>query len=320
MTIPIKLDGMLVKIEETYGTDPTPTTAANGVRVSDRIWPAFSMEHVYPNLRENSASGLLTPPAPALPAGAVGTLEIACEVKGFGAAYGATDRPEVDPLLRSVGFNDTITSTTKYSYDLVSTGAESCTIWLYTGGLLYKMSGCRGSVRWVVTPGEVSVMIFSMQGIMAAAVPTAIACPTITYNATLPPAAIGMAHTIVGSVGSWSPVFSAAEFDLGTQISRRDSGNGADGIGEFAISGYTPRFTETADVVALTVFDPTTDLEARTSTPIDWTIGPTQYNKAELDLDNCWLVNDPSGEDSDSIAAYGLEYSMEQDDIAFVFE
>ena len=35
---PLRLTGLLVKEEDTYGTDPTPTIADNGVRASGELW------------------------------------------------------------------------------------------------------------------------------------------------------------------------------------------------------------------------------------------------------------------------------------------
>lgn len=319
MALPIKLDGLLVKIEAEYGTDPTPTTAANGVRIADRLWPTLRIEHVWPNLRDGTASGNIGPAAPALPAGAMATIEVPIELKGAGAAYAAGTRPEMDPLLRSVGFDDTVVTTggsESITYALVSTGHESCTMWCYAANKLYKVSGCRGSMRWVATPGQSATVIFSMSGIMAAAVPTEVALPTITYSAQLPPPAIGMSHTI----GSWSPVFQSAEFNLGTQVQQQQSGNATDGIAAFQISAFEPRFTETAETVALTTFDPTTVLEAHTATNIDWTIGSSQYNRAKLDINSAWLVNDPSPENFNDFTAYGLEFGMAMSNVSIIFD
>jgi hypothetical protein len=48
MAIPIKLDGITVKIESVYGTDPVPTIADNAVRIADRLWPNLRVEHAFP--------------------------------------------------------------------------------------------------------------------------------------------------------------------------------------------------------------------------------------------------------------------------------
>ena len=318
MTTPIKLDGILVKIEAEYGTDPTPTIGDDAVRIADRLWPNLRVEHVFLNTRENSASGTLGAPAPGIPYGGIVSLTIPIEMKGAGAAYGAGSLPPMDPLLRSCGLARTDTFTTSVSYSPHNTTHASCTIWAYADGNVYKIVGCRGTLRWPITPGETNVMIFEMQGLLSGA-PTVSALGALTYAATLPPAAVGMACTI-GGVAAASVILQSAELVLGAQVQRVDSGNAADGIKKFAISGFEPRITANIETVALATYNPYTVLTGRTSTAIDWTVGSAQYNRCDLDVDAGWLVNDPAPEVVNDFCHWGLEYGCEPDELALVFD
>ena len=100
----IKIDGLLAKEESVYGTDPTPTIIANGVRVVGRLWAQLGDEFAFPNDREDVASGGLTEPIPAIPRGHTINLDFSVELKGAGVAYATgSSVPEVDPLIVSCG-------------------------------------------------------------------------------------------------------------------------------------------------------------------------------------------------------------------------
>lgn len=70
-------------------------------------------------------------------------------------------------------------------YSPGSTSISSCTIWMYLDGLLYKFTGCRGTMSLEATAGEVGKMTYTMSGILASEADTAVATPT--YDDVRPP-------------------------------------------------------------------------------------------------------------------------------------
>ena len=289
MSTPIKLDGMLVKVESSYGTDPTPSASTDSVRLSDRFWSSITVTPAFPNRRENTAPGTLLPIAPGLPRGWMVTGEIGVELRGAGAAYSASVLPDVAVLLRSCGLTQAIDTTGGsefVTYTPASSSHSSCTIYGYANGLLYIITGVRANVRWPWTAGGLGMLRFSFQGFLAAA-PTTVSLPAITYAAPVPPGAVAMSLT----VGSWSPDVIGGEFDLGAVVQRNDSGNATDGIAEFAISEFHPKVKLSTKAVLVATANPHSDIRAATSRAINWTYGATQYNKALLVNTNAYYAS-----------------------------
>jgi hypothetical protein len=310
MPTPLRLDGILAKIESQYGTDPTPTVADDGVRVSDRVWNNLRPERAFPNLRETTASGSLITSPPALPQGGMVSMTFGVEFIGAGSAYAAGNLPVMDPLLRACGLtrtDDFTGGTENVEYAPASTGHASCTIWAYAATKLYKVVGCRGTFRWPINPGQLSPLLFEMQGILSAD-PTEVSLPAITYNAAVPPAAVNMSLQIAGA---WTPNFQVAELALGAQVQRQDSGNATNGIREFAIPAFDPRFTMTAETVPLTTYNPGSAVTARTSQAIAGTLGSAQYNKGDIVVAASYLLNDPDPAVFNDFTAWALEYKLQ---------
>ncbi len=307
MAVPLRLDGLLAEVEITYGTDPTPVAADDGVRVSERIWSSITIEHAFLNKRE-SASGSILPIAPAARTGRVATLEIAWDMRGAGVAYALTDLPEADPLLRACGLartDDFTPGTENVIYNQADSGMDSCTIYAYAGTKLIQVVGCRGNMRWPVEAGAFGILRFSMQGMVSSA-PTEVALPAITYDAAIPPTAVGMAL----AVGGWSPDVVSAEFDQGAVLARLPGVNAADGIVSFEIAGAEPTYKLSAKLDTIANYDPWANMAASTGNTITQTLGSVQYNRASFDVTTDAYLETISNADQDSFAGVDLTYSL----------
>lgn len=222
----VRREVILVEIESTYGVDPGPT-GANAVLVEN---PAWSNESARMNDREGVNTSLTT--LQKVFGGTLMTLTFDVEIKGSGAAGTA---PEFGPLLRSCALLETVVPTTMVTYGPVSTGIESCTIYYYQDGTLYRLTGCRGNVEFDFTAGALGKMSFTMTGHINASDPTDAALVTPTYDSTVPPPAIGATVTIGGTAVTVAqvmlglnntvakpPDLSAADGFADVQITRRD--------------------------------------------------------------------------------------------------
>lgn len=303
---PIRIEGVLAKIESTYRTDPTPGAATDAKILTEEFFSTMTIENQAPNLRENVRSGTLMPVAPGIPRGRVvrGTLNM--ELRGFAAAYSATDKPEADALIRGSGFSATVdvtVSAEKWTYAQEDSGFESYTLWAYGAGNVYKINGCRSVMVWPITAGELNILRFEFIGFLDTAPATA-SLPSQTFGAQVPQSAVGMSFT----VGGWSPDIVTGEFTTGGNLVIKPSGNDSTGFSEVQFSHFDPRVTFTAPTLALATYDPYADVQAATTRAIDWTVGGSQYNRADLAVASAYLVSEPTHENQDDFTAWGLEY------------
>jgi hypothetical protein len=162
------------------------------------------------------------------------------------------------------------------------------------------------------------MMVFDMQGYITdvtSELPEA-ALPAMTYAASLPPGAVGMAFT----VGAWSPKFQSAEVVLNANVQRMDSGNAAGGVRAFEIASCEPKLNLVAETELIATYNPNNNLVgARTAANIDWTVGATQYNKISLDMNSAWIENDPTHEVFNDFCAWGLTYGCKMANMNIVF-
>ena len=307
---PIRLEGLTVKVESTYGTDPTPAAGTDGVRVSDRVWSSVSHDFAFPNDRPNAATGTLLPVIPATPKGRIANLEIACEVMGAGAAYSSSVKPEVHVLLLACGMAATLDATggaEKYTYTFADSSHSSCTIWAYAGGLLFKVVGCRGTVRIPVDAGSIGTIIFSMQGLVDDPATASLANIT-SYDATLPAVATGMTVT----VGSWAPDIVSAEYATNTAVAMVADGNATDGINSFEINSFAPTMSISAKAALMghsaTLYNPYNDMQERTNRTIDVTIGSVRLGQMKLDI-NIAHIASINHVDQDGFTGWDLTYN-----------
>lgn len=273
--------GLYAKKEATYALDAAPT-ATDAVMTMEPLWSKITPEYEWPNERVNDATSNLLPRASAPPRGRKASLDIAWRARGPGIAYAAGVLPEADPLFQACGMSQTLNlgaGVETATYAPVDTAHASATIWAYSANKLYKLVGCRGTWGWSFPVGELAIFRFRMQGLMTAD-PTETALATQTYDATIPPAAVGMGL----SIGAVDPEAPTGEFQLGATMAQLNSVNAADGISEFDISQFVPTLALTARTTALATYDPMADFKAATGRNVDINLGTVQYNKAVLTL------------------------------------
>ncbi len=303
---PIRIEGVLAKIESPYRSEPTPVPATDSIILTDEFFSTMTIENQAPNLRENVRSGTLMPVKPGIPRGRVvrGTLNL--ELRGYGAAYAAANKVEADVLIRGSGFSaevDETPSSEKWTYTQEDSGFESYTLWVYGAGNVYKINGCRSVMVWPIVAGELNFLRFEFIGFLDTA-PAVAALPSQTFAAQVPQSAVGMSFT----VGGWSPDIVTGEFTTGGNLVIKPSGNDATGFSEVQFSHFDPRVTFSAPTVALATLDPYADFQAATTRAIAWTVGGSQYNRADLAVASAYLVAEPTHENLDDFTAWGLEY------------
>lgn len=320
---PLRIEGLLVEEEVTYGTDPTPVASTEGIRGVGRIWSAMTPEWAFPNKREDVVSNSLIGVAPGPPRGRIMNIDYTVQLMGAGTAYSGVPtivRPEADALIMACGMARTHVDTggsETVSYAFADTGHSSCTIWAYAGGKLFKVVGCRGNWTWAPTAGGLGEIRFQLQGMLSTA-PTEVAVPTITYDAVVPPAAVAIGLAIVpDSLSSWTPNTADMEITSGHEVDRFDDPNAADGIEGFFIGKTDPRFTFTPRTEDLTDYTAYAHAASQLVHTIDFTIGAVQYNQVGFNANLMYLMNDPPPDEDGNFAAWQAEYQLRDGAILF---
>ncbi len=230
---------ILAKVESVaYGTDPTPSAAANSILCESPELEVVQKFLERKNTRTyyGNVAGVST--------GEAVKIKFATELKGSGTAGTA---PEIDPLFRACNYTRTNTPGTSDVYDPnsnQSTG-ESITIYFYQHDIVHKISGCRGTFTVDLTAGEYGKINWEFTGIYTAAADGSI--PAITVNATVPPRFLSASFAI----DSYAAVIEKIKIDTGNEIGRRPSANAATGILEYFIKERKVTCEIDPEVVAL---------------------------------------------------------------------
>ncbi len=309
-TTPIRVEGMRVKVESSYGVDPTPT---QDIRLTERLWPIIRPRFQFPNRRDDVHTGTWIGAKHGVPKGGIVDIEIPWEIKGKGSAYAATTDHEADALFRACGLSSTLDATggaEKITYAMIETSLQSCTIYAYAGGLLYIITGCRGNVKWPITAGEQGVIRFVMTGMLAAD-PATVAIPSASYASGLPPAAVGCAFTL-NPGSSYTPNWMKAEFDLGNEVLVIEDGTGTDGLAGIEIAQRVagPKFTVSIRKDSISSFNPRALYKAVTSGTIALTLGGTQYNRFKFAATESYLADEGKNVEYRNFAGWDLTYDV----------
>jgi hypothetical protein len=272
-----KRELILAKIETSYGVDSTPAAATDAVLVEDLAWShAGARLAERPGVRPNLGQ------LQQIFGGTLLQLTFACELKGPGAAFSATVRPEIDALLRACALGATIVTTVGLetaSYAPVSSALESVTIYLYRDGKRFIVTGCRGTVELALETGNKGLARFTVTGHVAAEADVALATPT--FDATKPPAVKGGTFTI----GAYAAVVSALNVNLNNQVATPPSISAADGFAEIRITGRDVAGSFDPEDVLVATYPFIANWKAGATAAIaTGVIGDTQYNRYQFDL------------------------------------
>lgn len=220
MSLRDKLRGLLVKIESVYGTDPTPTGAANAILVSNlEVSPmegkGVDRQLIYPHFG-NSES---------LPGAVNMKATFGVEIAGAGAAGTV---PAYGALLRACAFSETINAGVSVVYAPVSAALESVTIYAYVDGVLHEGNGCRGTVSFDFNEGAIPVMKFDMTGIFVPIVDAAL--PTEVLTAFKTPVVVNRTNTPTIALHGYSAVMEKLSINMANAITYRSLPGGTENV------------------------------------------------------------------------------------------
>lgn len=214
---------VLVKRETTYGTDAAPTAAADAVlagspivRIDGQIITRQNLESTL-SRRAHVVGRTLA------------NFEFTTELKGSGAAGTA---PEVGPCWRAAGFSETLVALTSATYQPVSSGFDSATVWMYMDGIIHKITGA--FIDWEVMAPAGAYGSIRWRGIGLYNAPVDGGVVAGTYDTTKP-VIIGAASTF--SLGAYAAIAESVQLRGGNVIEERRDLNALEGLKALQITG-----------------------------------------------------------------------------------
>lgn len=201
---------ILAKIETTYGTDASPTGAANAILVRS--------VSVTPLAGEDIERQLIRPyygNAQRIAGEKFVELEVQVELAGSGTAGAA---PAWSPILRGCGFAETVDAGVDVTYNPITGGEESLTCYVHRDGVLHKFTGGRGSVAFKLDVNQIPYMTYRFQGLIAPV--TNAALPAADVSAFLTPLPVSSANTPTFTLHGASLSFSQLSIDVAAEVVR----------------------------------------------------------------------------------------------------
>jgi hypothetical protein len=203
---------ILAKTEATYGTDPSPTGAANAILVRNlEITPlqaeTVSRDLIRPYLGVSDQLLAQT------------RVEVTFEVELAGSGTAGT-APAYGPVLKACGLSETVVATTSVTYAPVSASFSSVTIYFHNDGIRHKVTGCRGTFELNAEVGQIPVISFTMTGIYNA--PTDESLPSPTYANQAAPLIFKNGNTSNFSIFSYSGCLQSLNFQLANEVIYRE--------------------------------------------------------------------------------------------------
>ena len=235
---------ILAKVETTYGTDATPTGAANAILCSDVTFTPMEGDWVKRNYERRYFGG-----RPGLGAAFRSILTFSVELVGSGTAGTA---PGWGPLLRACGIAEVVTAATKVEYTPVTDAPESVTLYFDVDGTKHVMLGTRGTVVFKVDANGIPMMTFTLTSLFT--VPTEAAKPTPDYSTFKAPQVAIKTNTPTFTIGGTAFIMRSFELDMANDVQPRML------VGQEAILivDRDETLKTQIEAVALTTYDPFT--------------------------------------------------------------
>lgn len=288
---------LLAKQEVTLGVDPVPTPAANAILVRGMTPQLLSAEFVERNLLRGykGNSGQLA-------VGVHRVFEFEVELAGAGAAGTA---PKWAPLLMACGFSETITASISAAYQPVSSGEPTVTMYGYLDGVLFKLTGAKGTVSFELNAKAIPVMKFKFIGEYST--PTDVTMPMGTvFTGFQPPLTVGKLNTPTFSIHGYAGGCSALSFDVANALAWRELINTAGA----ASPSRKPTGNATMELPSVAVANFAELTRLGTQAALQLVHGVTAGNIIQVDMPKVQFTSAPTINNDNDVAMVGLGFSI----------
>lgn len=283
-----RLKTILAKIETVYGTDATPTGAADAILVRNVSINPQENDVVSRELVRAFLAG-----EDELPVATRVALDFEVEMAGAGAV---DTPPKYGPLLRACGFAQTITATVKVEYKLVTSGFEACTIYFNMDGKLHKLLGARGNLSMKLNAKEVPAYMFKFTGLYVGISDAAF--PATTLTAFQKPLPVNRVNTTGFTLHGFAGFMYGMDIDMANSLIHRN----LVGVEDVLITGRKPAGNITIEDPTQAQKDYYATVQAATLGALAITHGTAVGGKVKIDAPQVQL-RAPALEERDGIAA-----------------
>jgi len=182
--------------------------------------------------------------------------------------------PSYGKLLKACGFGEAIGEGATVTYTPASDAIPCLTMAMYIDGVIKRIKGARGTVRFVHKVGEPVMMEFEFTGVLDF-MATGAMLTAVSYATTVPPAFLNATLLL----DSYAAIVSGLTIDIANEIALRDSANGADGYISAVITGRDPKGSIDPETCLTATYDLLTKLKADTLMMFTETLGTVDGNK-----------------------------------------
>lgn len=318
----VTLYGLTNDVEGSYGGGGTLDAATDGIQLAEETLGTVK----YLNDGERAAPPGSTSASQKAnePSGAyVDDLEPSTEIRGAGAAYSSSAKPETHTWWSISGHTATLDATPgaeKYTYTphALTTTPISGVLNAYARGQLWPLTGAYASVGFVLEAGGYGIMTAALSAIVGS--PSDVALPAITYSSVLPPKVEGMALTIGNYTGG---IIRRVQFQQGRAIvPRAGDGNAAAGAHPgFAVGRMdatlevlveADSFHGTTPYHAAAAIDPFKMYETAQVVAVSFNLGVvgTGYNSMQFTASQAQLSGPPADDADGPTALWRLSFKL----------
>jgi hypothetical protein len=293
MSIRWKTKLLLAKVETTYGTDPTPTGAANAILATNIVLSPMEGDDVSRDLERPyfGAQGMI-------PTGLRVRLQFRVELVPSGAAGTA---PAWGPILRACGVAETISAGVSVTYSPITASQESATIWIWHGNTKQVINGWRGTATFKVTAQGIPYIEFDGTGLYADPAEAAQLSPT--YTAFKKPSIGTKTNTPTFTINAVAMVLREFALALNNQVEPRL----LIGLEEIIIVDRNELCSARVEAVPVSTFNPYALAKAQTSVAISLIHGLGAGNIATFAISAAQLKRLSGFENSQNVMEWPLE-------------
>lgn len=309
---------ILAKIESSYGTDPTPTEAANAILCS---LPEFAISG--DRNERNFVRDTLSPSGFAIGAKRQ-TIKFSCELKG---AYGDPNDPcYLDTLFQMCGLLKTVITEPvvgpiSYTPSSELTAHKSGTIYYFMDGILFKMTGCRGTASLNFSVGSYPMVDFSFTGLYGGPIDHEAVTADLAFDENLPPSCLSIGMAISWDDGltttNYTPVgVEKVTLDISNEIAEKKDMQSSTGLSEVFIGGRQPKLSLDLDVDELALIDPYEIYSGGYPVTVSFTVGSVAGNIITISTSG-GVLEEPKIDNKNGRASYSLSMVLSGSDDEF---
>lgn len=232
-------EAIALKIETTQGVESAPDPSTDAILVSELSESNEGLRMVERPLIKPTIST-----EQSIFAGTLKRLTFTAELKGSGTAG---TPPEIGQALRCCGLDETIGASV--TYQPVSEGHDSSTIYYYQDGRMRKVLGAKGTATINAEAGGLGTVQFEFTGKDGGLVDSSF--PTLSYNATVPRPFINVPFSIDG----YGAIINSITLAFGNTISMPGNVREVDGFAQVEITQRDPNGTIDPEAQTKAVID-----------------------------------------------------------------